>query len=450
MTLTALAPAQGRPRPAARQHPYSRFAALLPTVLGLFFLFDRAAAYVHLPGTPVYMAEALLALGVFAAAWRPTYVWVAIRDDPLLCALVGFFLWGMAHTFLNLRQYGFTWVVRDSALWYYCLFGVLVAAATLASPDLPRRYLRRFSRFVPWLLAWLPLAVILQVALHIRTRVPFSTVSVLDHKDGDVSVVVFLSLAVLWHLPDRRRSRNSCRNLCLLGIATALLAGTQNRGGLVAAFVALLVLISLVPSVAKPAMKGVAVVAVGAILVGLLLPNIGTHSSRSVSPSQLAANLESLAGINKSDKLQGTEQARQRQWLYVLKLESADRALLAGWGPGPNLGFGAATGSGDETLRVPHNSHVDVVARLGLVGLGLWVLMWGAWFWRLVASRRWLSEGGQHRRRRAVEVCVASVVAILVNAFFDPALEGAQVAVLLWMLFGLGAVLSNPRRIVQL
>ena len=450
MTGTTVGSGGRTSQAAPTRLPYGRFAALLPPVLGAYFLFDRAAAYIHLPGTPVYMAEALLGVGILAAAWRPTYAWLAIRDDPLLCALVAFFLWGMAHTAMNLRMYGFTWVVHDSALWYYCLFGVLVAAATLAAPDLPQRYLSRFHRFAPWLLAWLPLAVILQVATHIHTRVPFSTVSVLDHKDGDVSVVVFLCLALLWHLPDEQRSSRSRRNWCLLGVATALLAGTQNRGGLVAASVALIALIFLVPGIARPAMKAVAAVAVGAVLVGMLIPNLGTHSSRSVSPSQLAANLESLAGINKSDKLQGTEQARQRQWAYVLNLESADRALLAGWGPGPNLGFGAATGSGDETLRVPHNSHVDVIARLGLVGLGLWLLMWGAWFWRLVASRAWLGAAGLLRRRRAVEVCIAATVALLVNAFFDPALEGAQVAVLLWTLFGLGAVLSNRRWLVQL
>jgi hypothetical protein len=446
----ALANIERPPRAASIRHPFSRFAALLLPVLGAYCLFDRAAAYIHVPGTPLYMAEALLGIGVIAAAIRPTYAWVAIRDDPLLCALVGFFLWGIAHTLLNLREYGFTWVVHDSALWYYSLFAVLVAAAALASPDLPRRYLDRFSRFMPWLLAWLPLAVVLQAATHIHTRVPFSPISVLDHKDGDVSVVVFLCVATLWHLPDERRSDRSRRNLCLLGVGTALLAGTQNRGGLVAGSVALVALVYLAPSVGRPAVKGVVAVAVGAILVGMLMPNLGTRSSRSVSPSQLAANLESLAGINKSDQLQGTEQARQRQWSYVLKLESADRALLAGWGPGPNLGFGAVTASGDETLRVPHNSHVDVVARLGLVGLGLWLLMWGCWFWRLSRSRAWLSAADFHRRRRAVEVCIAATLAILVNAVFDPALEGAQVAVLLWTLFGLGAVLSNRRWSVQL
>lgn len=432
---------------------YRRFAALLLAVLGVYLLFDKAAAYLHIPGTPVYLAEALLCGGILAFIRSPSHTVAAVRDDPSLTAVTAFFLWGMARTLANLRAYGYTWVIHDSALWYYCLFAVLIAAVARSWPELPERYARAFLRLIPWLLLWLPIALLLEVNTQGMTgaksqagmRVPFSTVSVLAHKPGDLAVVVLIALAGLWLLPDPSRSPARRRWLSLLGIADLLIAGTQNRGGLVAASAAGLVGILLVPGLGSRAVKGLAAVAAVLVGVGFFFPHVGTHSGRSISPAQLGANLESLVGNKQQTALGGTERARQQQWTYVVQQQSSEAKMLAGWGPGPNLGFGEVTGTGDDTLRVPHNSHLDVLARLGVVGLGLWILLWATWCWRLVASRRRLVRARLDHRRGMVDLCLLAAIAILINAFFDPSLEGAQAAVLLWTVFGIGAALSNTR-----
>jgi hypothetical protein len=45
--------------------------------------------------------------------------------------------------------------------------------------------------------------------------------------------------------------------------------------------------------------------------------------------------------------------------------------------------------------------------------------------------------------RGVIGVCIAGVTAILLNSFFDPTLEGAQVAAVLFTLFGLGIVAAR-------
>ena len=436
-------------RPPAREleraGPLRLLGVLLAPTLAAYLLFDRAAAYFHIPGTPVYAAEALLAVGLVAWVRRPGPVWSAIRGDAVLCAVVAFFLWGILRAVPNVGAYGFTYTIRDSSLWYYSLFAVLVAATTLTWPGFPARLADQLVRFAPWLLVWLPFAVILGTSPGSPFKVPFSNVSVLSHKDGNVAVAAFLALLALSLWPNRGMSLRSRRGWSLVAIGVVLIAATQNRGGLVAIAAASAVGLVLIRGLARPAAKGVMAVAVLGVLVGLLLPHHTAHSARSVSPSQLVANVESLAGINKSNALQGTEQARQRQWSYVVRLEEAQGKTFYGWGPGPNLGFGQVTGTGDETLRVPHNSHVDVLARLGLIGLGLWIFAWLSWSWRLLVARKRLMEAGLDSPCRILEICFLTAIAILLNAFFDPSLEGGQVAVLLWTIFGVGAALSNPR-----
>ena len=42
-------------------------------------------------------------------------------------------------------------------------------------------------------------------------------------------------------------------------------------------------------------------------------------------------------------------------------------------------------------------------------------------------------------------LCVIATTAILVSSFFDPQLEGAQVAALLWTAFGVGVAVTSFR-----
>ena len=437
-----------RERPVdASGHMLKRYCTLLAPVLAAYFLFDRAAAYLHVPGTPLYLGESLLAFGLLACASATGYVRFALHNEPLLTILLGFIAWGLIRAVPNVRAFGFINVLHDSALWYYSLFAIVAVVATLASPNFPYRLTLQFSRFIPWMLVWLPIAVILTKSSHINFDIPGTQTLLLSHKDGNIAVMACIALAALWLIPYEGRSPRSRLLLSLLAISTILLAGTQNRGGLVAATVASAVGLLMNPRLIRSAALGIATIAIVIFAFSPLLPktSTGAGSTRSISATQLIANLESVIGVGKAPNTQGTQQGRERQWSYVLKLEVNDGRLLYGFGSGPNLGFGQATGTGDETLRVPHNSHVDVAARLGLIGFCLWILLWSTWFWRLVGARERLSRAGLHRRRGIVEVCIIAAVAILTNAFFDPSLEGAQVGALLWTIFGIGLVLTNPR-----
>jgi hypothetical protein len=80
---------------------------------------------------------------------------------------------------------------------------------------------------------------------------------------------------------------------------------------------------------------------------------------------------------------------------------------------------------------------------MGLIGALIWVVFWLGWLRRVWRGRRRLKADGFHREQKTLEVCLLGVIAILVNCAFDPTLEGAQVAALLWTMTGLGLLLSS-------
>ena len=100
---------------------------------------------------------------------------------------------------------------------------------------------------------------------------------------------------------------------------------------------------------------------------------------------------------------------------------------------------------GKDTLRNPHNSHLHVLARMGLVGLSLWIALWVGWYWRLIAGCRRLARQGLFRRRQVAVLSLMVTTSIMVSSFFDPQLEGPQVAALLWTTFGIGVAVTTIR-----
>ena len=133
----------------------------------------------------------------------------------------------------------------------------------------------------------------------------------------------------------------------------------------------------------------------------------------------------------------------------IIDKQVSDGKLVDGYGFGPNLAYLAggtvAEGSTTDPLRSPHNSHFDVLARLGVVGISLWISLWIGWYWRMIKGCRHLAQRGLFIRRRVAILCLMVTTGILLGSFFDPSLEGAQAAVLLWIAFGVGVAVTSFR-----
>jgi len=384
-------------------------------------------------------------LGVLLATG---YLRIPVRDEPMLALLALFALWGAARAVPGLPKYGLD-AVRDSALWYYSLFAFLAVAALARAPGLLDRLLGQLNRLAPWLLLWLPVAVLLTPVAEDAPMVPFTTTSILSHKPGNAAIAALLVLVWVLLFPERvgPRMRSLLGAAALLVIA---LSATQNRGGLLGVAVGGTIALMFVRNRVRIVIRTVIMGMVIGVLAVMLIPSLPFtgEQGRSFSPSQLIENVVSLSGaeVDSGSNLSGTVDGREELWTRILDKQIRNGELITGSGFGPNLA--AAVGvldEGKETLRNPHNSHLNVLARMGVVGLCLWIVLWLSWYRSVARACRRLAGQGLWVRRRVAVMTMSVTGSIHVSSFFDPQLEGPQIAILLWTLFGVGVAVCSSR-----
>jgi O-Antigen ligase len=423
-------------------------AVSLPPVLVGYALFDRAFAYIHLPGTPIFAGEVIILLCLLAALVGTGIVGLGIKHIAVTKLIIVLALWGAVCTVPYVTKYG-TFAIRDAALWYYSLLAIPVAALVLTDPDIVRRWVSGARRWVPWFLLFCPFAVQLSNATASHGPfVPGSSISVWDHKIGNTAVLATMALAFVWLVPGFSPRRRTV----LVGLATfvILMIATQNRGGLLAAAMGLL----LVCVFSRRRLRLLGVMFATLTLLGVLAWASNIHlqgaQGRGISVSQLIANIESIQGndANAGGNLQGNVQFREQLWSQVFALAENNHALLTGLGFGRNIA--ADLGFAPEAagfLRSPHNSHLDILARMGMIGAALWSTLWITWYAVVLRARLRMKAIGRYFEAAVIEVCIVGVTGILVNAYFDPTLESPQVAIWLWTIVGLSvglAALSRP------
>jgi hypothetical protein len=430
----------------ASGRPLVLYGRLLGPLLGGYLLFDKAFAYLHLPGIPLYVGEMVLAVGALGALAATGYIRVPVRDEPIMALLAVFAVWGLIRTAPGVGPYGLD-AVRDAALWYYCLFAFFVAAALARSPELLGRLLVQLGRLTPWLLLWLPLGLILTPVAKDAPSVPFTTVSVLSHKSGSTPIAALLVLGCMWLFPDGRSARNRGA-WSIVALVVIALAATQNRGSMLGVAAGAMVGLAFVRDQRRLIVRAGVIIALGlglASLLSLKVPFAGLQG-REFSASQLISNVTSLGGGGAPGNLDGTVKGREELWSRILDKQLTDGRLVDGSGFGPNLAAQVGVyDEGKDTLRSPHNSHLHILARMGLVGFCLWGALWLGWYWRLIAGCRRLARQGLYARRQVAVLCLTVTTAILVSSFFDPQLEGPQVAALLWTTFGVGVAVTSVR-----
>ncbi len=429
-----------------RADPLVRYGPVLGCLLFGYLMFDRAFAYLHLPGTPLFIGEIALALGVVAVARSTGVLRATVAAEPILSLLAVFMLWGAIRTVPGVAPYGVD-AVRDAALWYYALFAFLAAASVAARPQLPGLMATQLRRWSPLVLAWLAVTVVLAPFEHKAPTVPFTEVSVLSHKAGGAATAAMLVLAVLWLPPGPKRQLRRAALSCIALLVIALIA-TQNRGSLIGILAGGMVGLAFVAD--RMRVVGSAIVTIGiAMTLSLLLPVEAPFpgwQGREYSARQLVTNVVSLTGAGAPEGLEGTVDARKELWTRVLDKQVSERRVLVGAGFGPNLAAEVYVfDEGTDSLRNPHNTHLSVLARMGAWGALMWAMIWGAWYWRVGGASRRLRHTSRHADAQMGGVCLVGCTAVLVAAVFDPLLEGPQVAVLLWSLFGMGLAVTGPR-----
>lgn len=398
---------------------------------------------------PVFIGDVVLLIGTLALFTRAR----AVRLHPVHGLIVLFMLLGAFRTAPYITSYGLD-TIRDAALWGYCTFAIVLSA--FVRIEHIRWFVEQYRRFVPWLVAWIPIAAGISI-LHISPAWPNSGIPMIDFKGGDMGVhltiaaaFVLLGLYGFERRPRGLRSETVFWLMWFVAVAPVLAMSRSSMLSLgfgVAAAIMLRRSVRVLPFV----------LTASALLLTLVAFNVSVPvgGGQNLSTTNLMQNVVSIVS-SKQDQgghgashqnLNGSKQFRIRWWTKVVDYTVHGPYFWKGKGFGLNLADSDGFQLDDRhTLRAPHNSHITVLARMGVPGLVSWILLqlgfaatmlvWtvrarsvGARLWSLFDA--WLLVGW---------------LAIMIDTSFDPYLEGPQGAIWLWSIVGVGLAAVGIQR----
>jgi hypothetical protein len=470
-------------RGPARGSPLSALRDALPTDLLIVQLFAVALAavlagymfmgrgFAHIGVGPVYVGDLVLALGIVTAGIVVVRRGVRGTRSWTIAILVLFMFLGAVRTIPYLGTYGLD-ALRDGVLWGYAAFALLIYL--VVDRAWIEAAIRLYGWIVPAFAIWLPISWAIFQASQVGVDIlnPGSNHPLVFFKAGDmaahaVGAIAFIVLAASSIGIIRRFLSRLVVSIPLTW--AVFLTGAASRGALLGAVtgVGATALATRRPAnwipVASAALVVLIWVNVSPLIGGPSPPPPSSSSptqsatptpsaapiptsepGREISASQWFTNLVSIFGSSSRGDLDGTKAYRLAWWTAIVDYTVYGPYFWTGKGFGVNLadadGF---QGTLDHSLRAPHNSHMSVLARMGVPGFILWLLLQGAFFIGVLRAIR--------AHRRADDNTMAGLgawvlivwAAMMVVTSFDPYLEGPQGGIWFWSIFGLGLVVMR-------
>ena len=409
------------------------FVALLSGLLLGYMYFGKGFAYVGV--APLYAGEAILAVGLIALLLTLP----RLRLSPLHLGLLAFMMLGLLRTVPYIQTYGLD-AVRDGVIWIYGLFALVLSAA-VRRKDL-ELIVRWYGRLLPWFVAWVPIVFVITHAVGSSLPTyPGTDVTIPYFKGGDMGVHLagiagFLLLGLYSRQFLGKEPRPRELYVWPIWILGVVMAGAINRGGLIAAGSAIIMIMIL-----RPSRRIFGFMAAGSLVFLLLLAfnvevDLGTR--RAISANQVVDNVRSIFVDTGDERLEGTKGWRLEWWGDIYDYTFNGPYFWTGKGFGVNLalddGFDP---EGEGTLRAPHNGHLSVLARMGVPGLALWIaLQLGLAIMMLVKCIQWRRERDE-LWSKVIGWLLVYWAAFIINMSFDVYLEGPQGGIWFWSVIGL-------------
>ncbi len=430
-----------------------RLRPLLPrfalTFLGIclagYALLGRGFAYLGAP--PLYVGELALCACVLAFV---LYGRAHLVRSPALYLVLAFMLVGLIATLPYVGLYGLD-ALRDAVLWLYGTLALSIALLLLRKGWVVQSA-RVYVRWIPVFLIWIPLAVLAsQLFGSALPRLPGSDVPLIDLKGGDVAVhLAGVAAALLLGLPTalnvNLRVRRHEWMWWALWLAAAAIPLFRVRAGLLAVAAAVLLVLLFRPGSRWGKPLTVLSLAVFCFVAFSVQVKLG-EGRNTISANSLLLNLQSIAGGSGDAYRDGTRAWRLHWWNDIENYTLRGPYFWIGKGYGVNLAD--ADGyqvNADASLRSPHSVHFSVLARSGVPGLTLWILLQATFAFGLLRAYVRAVAAQQILWAKLNLWVLAYWAAFLINASFDVYLEGPVGGIWFWSVFGFGVALVEVQR----
>jgi O-Antigen ligase len=412
------------------------FLGTLAVLLIGYAVLGKGFAYV---GTgSVYVGELGLVLGILTilSGWR------RIRIGAFEIALFAFIVWGLLRTVPYIGSYGLD-ALRDAAAWGYSLFALAVIVSLRPRHLEPMVDLyRRIS--IP-LVFWFPIAAILTISFGDRLpTVLGSDVPIVAFKAGDVGVQLAGIAAFMFvGLASRSAAWTGTREVLLWTgwIMSAAVVSALNRGAMVSLAMSALALLFV-----RRANSWLIGLTIGVLLMSaawMLNPEVDIGTERKLSIQQFVENAVSIVSSSGEDT-EGTKLWRLAWWDTITDYTVHGQFFWDGKGYGINLadddGFQVLA---DGSLRAPHSANFEFLARSGVPGLALWIILLATIAVTMLRAARVAMATGQRFLLAVLGWMFVYVIAAVVNMSVDVYLGGPQGGIWFWATVGAGIAVSR-------
>jgi hypothetical protein len=294
---------------------------------------------------------------------------------------------------------------------------------------------------------WFPFVALLNFILQyfvpfFETVTPFGGIPILLYKNGDMGVQLLISTLLLLYTFEKKPLKWSVLLSLVIALDFLILA-SYSRSGIVAFLSSMLCFIYFnkdiqLQSRVRLLLKYLPVILLIVTPIYINIKVTENFQGRSVGFEQIKNNFSSIIGGTTDATSEDNVVWRLVWWAKILDYSFSAPNFFIGKGLGMSLATDDDIITLDENLRSPHNFHLNIMARFG-------VLIFLIWTYFLIQVLKPLFKK-QLIARRLLIGCI--LLAFLINASFDVFLEGPMGAFPFWTWVGL-YLLSEEDVLVQ-
>lgn len=400
-------------------------------VMTLYIFLNKGVAY-------TYLVEALWLFGILLLLMHRKKVELIWNKTTKL--ILFFIAISFLYILRGFIKYNIVDLIRDSFIFQY---GWFVFILFLFKEKLEIIWETLFLIY-----KWFPFAALLNFILQyfvpfFETVAPFGGIPILLYKNGDMGVQLLISNLLLLYSFENKTLK--WRVLLSLVIALDfLILASYSRSGIVAFLASMLCFIYFnkdiqLQSRVRLLIKYLPIILLVVTPIYINIKVAENFQGRAVGLEQIKNNFSSIVGGTTDATSENNVVWRLVWWAKIIDYSFSAPNFFIGKGLGMNLATDDDIITLDDSLRSPHNFHLNIMSRFG-------VLIFMIWTYFLIQLLRPLFKK-QLQGKRLLIGCI--LLAFLLNASFDVFLEGPMGAFPFWTWLGLYLLTEDQESLVE-
>ena len=400
-------------------------------VMTLYVFLNKGVAY-------TYLVEALWLFGIlllFINRKKVELIWNKTTKLILFFIVISFI-----YIIRGFNKYDIIDLIRDSFIFQYGWFVFILF--------LFKEKLEIIWETLFFIYKWFPFVALLNFVLQyfvpfFETVTPFGGIPILLYKNGDMGVQLLISTLLLLYTFENKTLK--WRVLLSLVIALDfLILASYSRSGIVAFLASMLCFIYFnkdiqLQSRVRLLIKYLPIILLVVTPIYINIKVAENFQGRAVGLEQIKNNFSSIVGGTTDATSENNVVWRLVWWAKIIDYSLSSPNFFIGKGLGMNLATDDDIITLDDSLRSPHNFHLNIMSRFG-------VLLFIIWTYFLIQLLKPLFKKLLQGKRLLIG-CI--LLAFLINASFDVFLEGPMGAFPFWTWMGLYLLIEDQESLVE-